>query len=483
MHHFARLTLIILALMVSACQVTPTPQPTQPIALNSPTLRVSTPNPRLTATPLTATLTRAPDTTTPTLSATPTLTPYPTLISQEPYIIFKKSVTGPLILLNAAGNGRKEIALPTGANIPDLAQAVSPDGRWLVVYSGSSEAPYDLTLNLVSLPDGVVHSVTKLLSDSYLENLAQIADYYNPPGNEEVTWEIFKSKILIPALHAFDWSPDGHSLAFAGLMDGPSSDLYIYEIQNEKIYRLTDDLRILTSIAWSPTGEWLAFENADPMVNYVGTTLHTLRTGSGLVHNIPILKEGDLWAGIGWITPDLYLVTGQAVGSDNYNLQVLNVEKGRLIDIWPWDYISYGFDPEEQVFLISCPSTPWDAPVIDRGTYRVSFTGEVEKISERDFWFNGFRGGTETRFIAQDQEGSVAISRSGEITSLLPPSNIYPEILVSPDRQWFVTNAQSSGDYMLTLFSAQDQPVRFLYGYRPTQTVWRARFFRILLHR
>jgi len=54
-----------------------------------------------------------------------------------------------------------------------------------------------------------------------------------------------------------DWSPDGRYLAFAGQMDGLSSDLYIYDSVSGAIQRLSSGPQEVGWISWSPDGKWI----------------------------------------------------------------------------------------------------------------------------------------------------------------------------------------------------------------------------------
>jgi hypothetical protein len=53
------------------------------------------------------------------------------------------------------------------------------------------------------------------------------------------------------------WSPGGHYLAFSGAIDGPSLDLYVYDVTSGAIRRLTDGPFDADSLHWSPDGKWI----------------------------------------------------------------------------------------------------------------------------------------------------------------------------------------------------------------------------------
>jgi len=51
------------------------------------------------------------------------------------------------------------------------------------------------------------------------------------------------------------WSPDGRHLAFVGAMDGPSSDLYLYDTEKGDITRVSAGSNQADAPTWSPNGE------------------------------------------------------------------------------------------------------------------------------------------------------------------------------------------------------------------------------------
>src|SRR5262249_36684916 len=107
----------------------------------------------------------------PTPSARPTITPYPPLQTQGPYLLFAHDNKN-LILMDADGGGRKQIRLSGDGYIGwDIKNSVSPDGKWIAYFTGSTDEPYDLTLNLLDTEDETTFPVVALLAPGYPENL------------------------------------------------------------------------------------------------------------------------------------------------------------------------------------------------------------------------------------------------------------------------------------------------------------------------
>src|SRR3970282_2353391 len=51
------------------------------------------------------------------------------------------------------------------------------------------------------------------------------------------------------------WSPDGASVAFAAMRDGDSADVYVYDVLQDEVRRLTDEPEQAVVLGWSPDSE------------------------------------------------------------------------------------------------------------------------------------------------------------------------------------------------------------------------------------
>ena len=355
----------------------------------------------------------------------------------------------------------------------DLKNAVSPDGEWLVFYTGSVEEPYNLTLNLLSIPDGEIVPVSRLLSGDMAENLTAVAEYYAQQGDELLGWETLKMFVFDHSIFSVAWSPDSRFLAFAGQMDGPSSDLYIFDVQTGEIQRKTDDLRILSDISWSPDGGWLVIQNTVPGTVQNGSSLHLIKASGGIVKNPPVLEKGFRWAGYGWATPSMYMITNAPEGGDLNGLRYLNVKTETIIDLWPGIYFAYAVDPENKIIAISgAPERSADGSYLEYGLYFVSFDGQKKKLTDTIYWELYFCGGVDNQFIGNDGIKMDAISKDGNITELNVESDATPSyFLLSPNKQWFVLYG-ASGTMML--YSANDQLVRTFPEIKTEDALWRA---------
>jgi dipeptidyl aminopeptidase/acylaminoacyl peptidase len=115
-------------------------------------------------------------------------------------------------------------------------------------------------LNLLNLDDGMSQFVANLISPDFPKNIESIVEsmsqydqslYGDDCTNIACRRSLVKDELL-SSIGISRWSPDGQFLAFAAQIDGPSTDIYIYSMQDKTIRRLTDDLQNVERIDWSP---------------------------------------------------------------------------------------------------------------------------------------------------------------------------------------------------------------------------------------
>jgi hypothetical protein len=128
----------------------------------------------------------------------------------------------------------------------------SPIGGTIAVYTfDDPETMTGPSLSLIDIPLGDVVWTTRLLSNAIETELAEGADYSSPPG---------QAAAAITAPGSLAWSPDGRRLAFNAALDGPSADVYVYDLSTRRLARVTAGSNQTAGLLWSPDSQWIAHQ-------------------------------------------------------------------------------------------------------------------------------------------------------------------------------------------------------------------------------
>jgi hypothetical protein len=189
---------------------------------------------------------------------------------------------------NLDGSGLKRL---TDVDFWDyrLPSALQPFGNLVAYISPAGFDLHHMSLNLLSLPDGTITRVTDLTS-AETETYADL-----DPGQAGI-----EALLAVRNRHNLAWSPDGRLLAFVGVMDGPSADIYTYDTVTQEIRRLSQGDAQHYFPSWSPGGQTLLYFGTDSF-------------SSGAV-----LSTTGVWAASGVeMTPELLYIPSGDGGAEN----------------------------------------------------------------------------------------------------------------------------------------------------------------------
>jgi hypothetical protein len=404
-------------------------------------------------------------------------TSYPPLKTNGPYLVYLRGQdkARELVLMDADGKGQKALPFPMNSDaslpLPALSHLVSPDGKWLAYYSGSdggctglpSTGTADLTLNLMSLSDGKTKIVTPLLSKDYPANFDQAALEL---GRSDISARDLQFAFVCGLTNSIDWSPDGHELAFAGQIDGLSSDLYVYDVLSGNIRRMSSGPEEIQWVSWSPDGKWIL----DGSTYWVGEGMKcniyaTASDGSNthlLSTGIPQFVEPR-----DWLNTHTYFETYGDNGPGTYGLHLVDVETGGKVEIWNGSYDSLAFLPDGFLAALNANTPTWPYPYssgdFSTGPFLVNL-GTLQQIRVKALgpWgccpgynIKAFNRSGEQAFLIRDRtDGSIDfVAGDGTLT---PTGVQADEFSPSPDGQtWIAVNDQirifsRSGALLLT---------------------------------
>jgi WD40 repeat protein len=170
---------------------------------------------------------------------------------------------------------------------------------------------------------------------------AKLNDEYKTP---ESLYQAFQYGIM----SAIAWSPDGRYLAFGGQMDGLSSDLYVYDVQTSSIQRLSSGDQELQWIDWSPDGKWILHGSL-------------FAVGAGMTYDVyaatlngasaPYLSTSPMGAGT-WLNDHQYIEHDAENGPGNYGLRLVDVKTGNITKLWDGAFVQYAVSPSGKWVLL-----------------------------------------------------------------------------------------------------------------------------------
>ena len=207
----------------------------------------------------------------------------------------------------------------------EIKQAIQPTGNHVVFLTPGDYDFHHLALNLLSLPDGKITKITDLTSAA-TEAYADLS-----PGDPG-----FEAMRAIGETTSYAWSPDGTRLAFSGVMDGPSADIYLYDVSTGAITRVSQDPAQDFAPSWSPDGEHLLYLAAESFGTGAGWSMSGIWAADGAGANAAELLATNT-AGeeiVGWLdnTTAVLATWAQPCGLQRLRLYDLNSFKVTVLN-------------------------------------------------------------------------------------------------------------------------------------------------------
>ncbi len=243
------------------------------------------------------------------------------------------------------------------------------------------------------------------------------------------------------------WSPDGRYLAFPAIWDDPSTDLYIYDIENGRTRQLTSGPEYVGQIWWSPDGHWIVMgeTNWDPPFT---SSLWAISVRGDEPRLLYSLEHPFPQGIVGWVDSRRLIVFDGTTLSDALDLPA---EDLRLVDIWTGEittlfaglFYSASIDTTSQTLAVYAYDDP---PNFEMGTYLVPINDPVPRLVTNDRYpsgqINGYWNGSIGLFVTDipcedDPQGSEAFDIKGAWQCVHTP--VLPDSYPSPDGQWRVS--------------------------------------------
>ncbi len=265
------------------------------------------------------------------------------------------------------------------------------------------------------------------------------------------------------------WSPDGRYLAFSAAIEGPSTDLYVYDPRRESISRLTSGSNQIGHFWWSPDSRWIVHEEVSHFHGWCVEALWAAAVDGSKTNWLYTPPDTTSQSIAGWLDDERFVSFDHGM-EGNRNIRLVSIEEGALAILFPGYFtdVGYGFDPSSGTFAFDPYIGAPDTDLEESGIYYVSVNSttptrvniEASFVREWDEESQHFL----THSACPDQpEGVLGFDIHGVVSCIPEMNGTY-----SPDHNWYV----DSGD-VIRLYSAAGELVAELAGSRWDAVIWR----------
>ncbi len=285
-------------------------------------------------------------------TATPEKKPVTELNQNGPYILFS-AVSG-IWISNPDGSVMTKLT-DLSAEMADLHAIVSPAGDRIVFVSQDQDG---LNLVEVLIPSGETRILTRLLDVTQDELVS------DPTGKKALAYyAIFNYPSVA-------WNPGNASLlAFTGAIDGDTSDLYLYDISTDEIFRLTDGKSQAIFPNWSPDGRFVIHYGVSWVPPFGGAIVGYNRLDGIWAVDVTTKKviqqpkpQGKDLINLGWKDPQNYYSYDSVDICGSQNLRLVNAETGKSEKVMQESFYVIAAHPDTGQLLYSasadCKNTP-----------------------------------------------------------------------------------------------------------------------------
>ncbi|MGC1376759.1 MAG: hypothetical protein WA821_11060 [Anaerolineales bacterium] len=436
--------ILLLLLLGSACQ--PAAVPATAVPLPSVAIAVDTFS-----------------TDTPEAAPLPTVTaagPVSALSADGPWLTWRKPATNELAIVNADGTGRVASAAPD-CNFNATFVLEASDANRMSILDGSVYVfqPLSPMRRLVYRAWPSCH--TAFTGDAKSGLLAVITRAAKDPVPDLVIYEMPGGKIRsrlplvrCPAMTSCDfsdvdwwqlqWSPNGRYLAFPAILDGASTDLYVYDSQDGSTRQLTTGPDRVAQFWWSPDGRWIVMgevSQASGAQNPYTTSLFAVSVSTSDIHLLYSLDTPFPQNLLGWLDNEKFVVYDgpasfqDASGLPARNLRMIDVASDKIQLVFDGNFTTAQLEPTSQMIVLygkhNGDQYQQGAYLLSIGAFTVKYLGSFQ------YEWNDFAKLFVTGVACKDDAAKTqAFDFSGAMQCAQLP--LRPDLYPSPDGKWQV---------------------------------------------
>jgi hypothetical protein len=164
------------------------------------------------------------------------------------------------------------------------------------------------------------------------------------------------------------WSPDGRYLAFAGALDGPSADVYVYDRIEDAVRRLSSGPAQSQILGWSPDSHWIINASTEVPSSYVSYVWANSVQGDRIV-KLYQSNGGEAFI-FGWVSNNTFIVVSNAFETPFWGLKEVNADSGNVYPLYSSWFTEAAFDPRTVTLILDIGPFMFSKPDLPSGLYR-----------------------------------------------------------------------------------------------------------------
>jgi len=307
-------------------------------------------------------------------------------------------------------------------------QSVASQRGGYFAYHGSSGNENDTAIHIIAFPS--------------LELVAEIPLF---TYGDEPDWNAARA---IQEYQSMAFSPDGSQLAFMGVIDGPTSDLYQYSIESKELLQLTSGRTQGYQPVWSPDGKYILHTGADGFGTGAGYETKGIWTAMADTDNVKTLYTPTPNAAemiVGWVNDETFVVYSWSQPCGSGNLRTYNVESKQSTILWNESFHDIALDPSSGTIVLISDDGEC-APISGVGTYFIPvFGGDPQRVSTKTGPIVVWSPAGEVFIVSGGsfEEWALGVDTFGQIVEIDRPSGGFYLPVISPRFNYLFWSGQS----------------------------------------
>ena len=342
-----------------------------------------------------------------------------------PMLVFAEKEIGALHVYDVSTGEVIHVELPAPI-YDDLHRGHVTGGRQIYLRAGSPLNTDELALYRVDLPDGDVKKTVPVLSIDLQRRLVNQIGTRTPETLAAVTRP-----------DGIAWSPTLRYLAFTAALDNNSSDLYLFDPDNNRVARLNGLYTHNATPFWSSDGTWLITQELgtdDQNTGWRSENVTAVRVPGYDDQNSLYLPDrgSEEEVFVGWLNMQQFFSYSQTTNGPQ-NLRLIHVETQKIKMIFPARFDQVAFDPASGWLAFTLNEGHAIQSGLTAGVYlQVPDQAEYQLLRAGDWKNLTFETGG--MFIVKGLQGVFAFSADGNEIYLPEEGNLQ----MSPQGNWLI---------------------------------------------